>query len=143
MALAWGIALLLLLPRGLGAWALGPVWRQTYPLVLPQVLFVIGQAGIAGPGAGLHALGAARRSLRGMILMSASYLACSLVGAALGGTVGTVRGLAVAGGIGALISWWQFRAALHESGHVLVSHRSRLDRPAGRHRRTNPRPDGH
>ena len=43
-ALAWGVVLLVAVPRGLGNWLLGPIWRPTYPLVLPQMLFVMGQA---------------------------------------------------------------------------------------------------
>jgi O-antigen/teichoic acid export membrane protein len=124
-AVAWGVMLLVAVPRGFGSWLLGPIWRPTYPLVLPQALFVIGQAAAVGAGAGLHALGAARRSLRAMILISAAYLVCGLVGAVAGGTVGTVRGVAVAAWIGVLISWWQLRAALRESdhGHVGVHRR--------------------
>ena len=75
-ALAWGVVLLVALPRGLGGWLLGPIWRPTYPLVLPQTLSVIGQGASAGAGAGLHALGAARRSLRVAILASVAYVVC-------------------------------------------------------------------
>ena len=59
-ALAWGIILLVAVPRGFGSWLLGPIWRSTYPLVLPQMFFVIGQGIGAGEGTGLGALGAAR-----------------------------------------------------------------------------------
>jgi len=111
--LAWGLVLLIVLPRGLGGWLLGPIWRQAYPLVLPQALFAS-----MGAGAGLHGLGAARRSLRAMILTSSVYLALALVGAVAGGAVGTVSGTAVAAWIGTLIVWWQLRAALRESGHA-------------------------
>ena len=114
---AWGLVLLVLLPRGLGAWLLGPIWRQAYPLVLPQALFAIGSIAGLGAGAGLHALGAARRSLRAMILTSCTYLFLALVGAVVGGTMGTVSGAAVAAWIGSLIVWWQFGAALRESRH--------------------------
>ena len=84
--LAWGIVLLVALPRGLGGWLLGSIWRQTYPLVLPQALFAIGAGVGVGASAGLHALGAARRSLRAMVFTSAAYLTFALVGAAAGGT---------------------------------------------------------
>jgi O-antigen/teichoic acid export membrane protein len=134
-ALTWGGVLLVALPRGLGGWLLGPIWRPTYPLVLPQALWVIGQAVSVGSGAGLHVLGAARRSLRVMVLMSVTYLVCALVGALAGGIVGTVRGAAVAALISALISWWQLRAALRESSHVPVGHRFWSGRPPGRHAR--------
>jgi len=139
--LVWGVVLLVALPRGLGGWLLGPkIWRPTYPLVLPQALFVVGQGASAGAGAGLHALGAARRSLRAMVLASAVYLICALVGAIEGGTVGTTSGGAVAAWIGALISWWQLRAALRESGNVPADNRFLSSRPAGRHR-SIPAPD--
>ena len=42
MALVWGAALLVALPRGLGAKLLGPIWRPAYPLVLPTTLFMAG-----------------------------------------------------------------------------------------------------
>ncbi len=117
-ALAWGAVLLVALPKGLGALVLGPVWRHTYPLVLPQAVFAIGQVAGVGSYAGLHALAAARRSLLAMIIESANYLAWSLAGALVGGTVGAMRGAAVAAWIGVLVSWWQFRAALRESDQV-------------------------
>ena len=61
---AWGVVLLVAVPRGLGSGLLGPIWRQTYPLVVPMTLCVMGQAVGTGAGTGLHALGAAKRSLR-------------------------------------------------------------------------------
>ena len=42
VALAWGVVLLVALPRGLGHWMLGSIWRPTYPLVLPLILSVMG-----------------------------------------------------------------------------------------------------
>jgi len=114
-ALAWGVALLIALPRGLGDWLLGPIWRPTYPLVLPTTLFMMGGCASAGAGTYLHALGNARRSMRAAVLMSIAYVICSLVGAVTGGTVGTMRGAAVGAWIGAFFFWWQLRAALRES----------------------------
>ena len=67
-AVAWGAVLLVALPRGLGNVVLRSLWRPTYPLVLPQTLAVLGLCIATGAGAGLHALGAARRSLRAMVL---------------------------------------------------------------------------
>ncbi len=133
-ALAWAVALLVAMPRGLGDAVLGPIWRHTYPLVLLQALFVLGQVAGVGSFAGLHALGAARRSLRSMIIESVIYLACSLVGAGLGGTVGTMRGAAAAAWIGVLISWWQFRMALRESDKVPAGTGLWPGRLRGRHR---------
>lgn len=120
LALAWGVVLLVALPRGLGALVLGQLWRPTYPLVLPLAVSIMGASACTGAGTGLHALGAARRSLRAMTLSSAVYLVCGLVGAYAGGAVGTVRGAAIAGWIGAAVFWWQLRAALREPSKVPV-----------------------
>ena len=122
-SLTWGVVLLVVAPRGFGAWLLGPIWRPAYPLILPQMLFVTGQAVAGGAGTGLHALGAARRSLRVAIVSSVLLVACALAGAAEGGAVGTVRGSAVAAWLGALLAWWQLRAAIRESDQVPADHR--------------------
>ena len=95
----------------------------------------MGTCASSGAGAGLHALGAARRSLRAMILSSAAYLVCSLVGAVAGGAVGTMRGTAVATWMAALLWWWQLRAALREACEVPARDQSRS-------RRLAPRPRG-
>jgi O-antigen/teichoic acid export membrane protein len=121
--LAWGVFLLIAMPRGFGAWLLGSLWRPTYPLILPQTLFVVGAGVSAGAGAGLHALGAARRSLNATFIGSVSFLICTLGGAVAGGAVGTVRGAAVSMWFGALLVWWQLRAAMRESPAVQASDR--------------------
>ena len=88
MGLAWGVVLLLALPRGFGGWLLGPIWRSGLPLVLPDD-FLTGACVCAGADSGLHALGAARRSLRAELLGSAAYLVGGVAGAFAGGVVGT------------------------------------------------------
>ena len=118
MAIAWTVALLVALPRGLGHLALGAIWRPTYPLVLPLAISILGGCMSAGAGAGLHALGAAKRSLRAMLQASALFLAAGLAGAVTDGAVGTMRGAAFAGCVGALMFWWQLRAALREHPSV-------------------------
>ncbi len=117
-ALAWGVVLLVALPRGLGSWLLGPIWRPTYPLLVPQMLYAIGLGACSGAGAGLKALGAARRSLRGAVVVSVAYVVFGLVGALEGGAFGTVSGIAAAIWLGALLWWWQLFAALRDAGHV-------------------------
>jgi O-antigen/teichoic acid export membrane protein len=116
-ALIWGILLLITLPIGLGDRVLGSIWRPTYPLVLPATIYIMGTCLGAGAIAGLHALAAARRSLRAMVLTSAAFLCCGLVGAVTGGAVGTMRGAAVATWIGAFLWWWQLHLGMKESGH--------------------------
>jgi O-antigen/teichoic acid export membrane protein len=135
LGLAWGVVLLVALPKGLGHWLLSSIWRPTYPLVLPLTISIMGGCISAGAGTGLHALGAARRSLRAMVITSAINVAGALIGAGTGGPVGTVRGLAVSTWIGTMVYWWQFRAALLESGTGVIRSRLWWSRLAGRHRR--------
>lgn len=113
--LGWGIFLLVAVPRGFGSWLLGPIWRSTYPLILPNMLGVIGQGLSAGAGTGLHALGAARRSLRLTVLGSVLYVIASLVGAVTWGALGTVWGTTLALWVSAMVGWWQLRIAQRES----------------------------
>lgn len=115
LGLAWGVVLLLALPRGLGHLMLGSLWQPTYPLVLPSTIAVMGGCVQAGAGTGLHALGSARRSLRAMAVASALFVVCGLIGAALGGAAGTMYGAAVASWAGAVLFWLQLRHALRDS----------------------------
>jgi O-antigen/teichoic acid export membrane protein len=140
--LAWGLILLVALPKGLGHLALGSIWQPTYPLVLPLTISVIGACFSAGATAGLHALGAARRSLRAMVLASVVFLVCGLVGAYAGGAVGAMRGAAVATCIGALLWWWQLHAALEESPDVAAATRPAPapGTPPARHRHRGGEP---
>ena len=112
LGLVWGVVLLVAMPRGLGNFMLGSLWRPTYPLVLPSTIAIMGGCVQAGAFTGLHALGAARRSLRAMVLGSALFIVCGLGGALLGGVEGTVIGAAIASWIGALLFWWQLRVEL-------------------------------
>ena len=102
IALVWGVVLLVALPRGLGQLMLGRIWRPTYPLVLPATLYIMSGCATTGALLGLHALGAARRSLRAVIPTSVLIVAFSVVGALTGGTVGTMLYAAAASWLGAL-----------------------------------------
>lgn len=133
--LAWGIVLLVAVPRGMGNGVLGPVWRPAYPLVVPQMLWVMGQGVGSGAGIGLHALGAARRSLRLVLVMVTLTSAFTLAGAWMAGVVGTVIGMAVGGWLGSLLSWWQFREALRESTTAPANRWLQPNRQIGKHRR--------
>ncbi len=135
MALVWGVVLLVAMPMGLGHLMLGSIWRPAYPLVLPTALAMVGTCVSTGAGIGMHALGAARRSLRATLASSLLLLTCALTGAEIGGTVGTMRLVAAASWLGTVLFWWQFRKALAEHGAA----RSRLwPGQAGRHRRSSP-----
>jgi O-antigen/teichoic acid export membrane protein len=118
LAVAWGVAMLVALPRGLGDKLLGPMWRPTYPLVLPTALFMAGGCASSGAGTWLHALGAARRSMRAATLTAVICLVLGIAGALTGGTVGTIRGAALGAWLGSLLYWWHVRAAQREAGNV-------------------------
>jgi O-antigen/teichoic acid export membrane protein len=135
LALAWGIILLLALPKGLGNLMLGNLWKPAYPLIWPTTIAVIGQCVGTGAGAGLHALGAARRSLNAMVIETGIMVVLSIAGAATGGTVGAMVGFAAGSCIGALIYWWQLRAALRESRGIPSGAVSRPTTSAGQRRR--------
>jgi O-antigen/teichoic acid export membrane protein len=143
-ALLWGVVLLVAVPRGLGSGLLGPIWRPTYPLVLPQMLYVMGQAAGTGAGTGLHALGAARRSLRVVLVMAGINCACTLAGALVAGVAGTVTGMAIGAWVGSVLAWWQFRTAFREHqtrpagarpGVVSVAPARLPERSIGKHRK--------
>jgi O-antigen/teichoic acid export membrane protein len=120
IALAWGAVLLVALPRGLGHLMLGSLWRPTYPLVLPATLSIMSYCASTGALLGLHALAAARRSLRVVLITSLLTVVCALVGAVAGGALGTMVYAAAAAWVGTVMFWWQFRQALNESGTIPV-----------------------
>lgn len=140
LGVAWGLVLLVALPRGLGQLMLGSIWRPTYPLVLPSTLLVLGGCISTGAGSGLHALGAAKRSLRAMVFGSALLVACGLGGAFLGGAAGTMWGTAVASWIGAGLFWLQLRTALHEAATAAGHGRHRGGTKRNRSRPVFPGP---
>lgn len=129
VALAWGIALVVALPRGLGQWLLGPIWRPTYELVLPMTFFMMGGCVSAGAATYMRALGAARRSVRAAIFTSISFLVGSLVGAIEGGALGAVRGAAAAAFLGSIVYWWQLRVTLRETHGIPIPERRLSDDP--------------
>ncbi len=115
-AIAWGSALLVVLPLGFGHWLLGPIWRSAYPVILPTTAGLAGACFIAGASAGLRAMGASRRSLPTQIVSTLCYVTAALIGAALDGAVGAVCGTAMAIWIGAALWWWQLHVAMREYG---------------------------
>ena len=120
-ALAWGALLLVVMPLGVGQLVLGSIWQPAYPLILPTVLAIAGGCASVGPGAGMHALGAARRSLRASMLNSAIILPLGIAGALVAGVLGTLYFAAVGSWLAAAMSWWYFRVAMRESSTVPVA----------------------
>jgi O-antigen/teichoic acid export membrane protein len=134
VALAWTGVLFVALPMGLGHLMLGNLWRPAYPLVLPTALATLASCAGTGGGVGLHALGAARRSLRATIITTVLGVGLTLVGAFAGGAAGTLYFAAAAAWLGTLVSWWTFRAAMHESGTVPIPAWLFPPRSGGRHK---------
>jgi O-antigen/teichoic acid export membrane protein len=132
-AMAWGVILLVTMPLGVGHLILGNLWRPAYPLVIPTVLLIAGNCASTGASVGMHALGAARRSLRAALLNAVIVVPAAIAGAFFAGVYGTLYFAAVASWIGTGMSWWYFRVAMRESSTVPVP--SWLwPRLAGRHR---------
>jgi O-antigen/teichoic acid export membrane protein len=130
-ALAWGGLLLLVLPTGLGFKLVGPLWLPAYALIIPVTIQVVGSTLSCGATAGLHALGAARRSLRAQIFASVAFVGGGLAGAYFGGTLGTMRGTAAATMFGAVVWWWQLHLGLRESGTAAARYRFFSHKPSG------------
>jgi O-antigen/teichoic acid export membrane protein len=133
LALLWGVILLVALPHGLGTLLLhAKQWQPVYGLVIWLTISMMGACAIAGATAGLRALGAARRSLRAMLISSATYLLLGVLGAVVSGTRGSVEGTAAATWIGALVWWWQLHIGMREHGTGLKPHRGRHRAEHGR-----------
>lgn len=116
LSVMWSTVLLVGLPMGLGQAMLGPIWSHAYPLVVPSAIALLASCAGSGAGIGMHALGAAKRSMRSTLMTAAISLSLALIGTAVAGMLGTLYFAAAAAWIGTLLNWWQFRRALHESG---------------------------
>lgn len=114
-AFAWGAALTVLMPYGLGQLLIGSIWRQTYPLMLPTTLWFTGTGFGIGASAGLRALGASRRSLVAQTSYSVVSVIIFLIGAYYGGALGAAVAGAVAVVPGAVFWWWQLRLAMRDA----------------------------
>ena len=123
VALAWGVTIMVALPRGLGESLLGPIWKPTYALVFPTTLFMMGGCASAGAATYMRALGAARRSVRAALFTAIATLLGALVGAVEGGAVGAMLGSAAAAFLGALVYWWQLRITLRETHGIPIPER--------------------
>ena len=116
LAAVWTAALLIALPLGFGRLMLGGLWEKTYPLVLPTALSVIAGCVGLGAGTGLHAMGAAKRSMRMSLTNSVIGLSVTFAGCLLGSILVTLYLIAAASCISTVLYWWQFRRAMHKSG---------------------------
>ncbi len=119
-ALAWGAVLLVAMPLGLGNLVLGKIAHAAYPLVLPTVLAMAGNCAGIGAGVGMHALAAARRSLRASLINSVFIIPVGIAGAEVAGVLGALYFVAAAAWITTVLSWWYFRVAMRESSAAPV-----------------------
>ena len=85
--------------------------------MIPYAISIMGSCFTDGANAGLHALGAAKRSLRSMICSSLIYLGFGIIGAYVDGAMGVVWGAAFATWLGAALWWRQLYNGMHEAGH--------------------------
>jgi len=112
--IAWGLAIMFLLPDELGTRLLGALWEPAMALIVPTTLAFAGIGFMNGAAAGLRALAAARRSLRATLLCACAYLTGGVGGALVGDAAGSAWGIAAATAIGAVVWWWQLRAGLRD-----------------------------
>jgi hypothetical protein len=117
-ALAWGMALLLLLPDSVGQVILHSTWYAASALLVPVTLAVAGFGFSIGAWAGVRALGAASRSLRAQVIGSVVYLTGALSGTALGGAAGAAWGSAAGSMIGAGVWWWELHQGVRDAASV-------------------------
>jgi O-antigen/teichoic acid export membrane protein len=132
LAAVWTVALLITLPLGLGQLMLGGLWEKTYPLVLPTGLAVIAACVGSGAFTGLHAMGAAKRSMRLSLASAVIGLSVTFAGCLLGSIRVTLYLIAAASCFVPVLYWWQFRRAMHESGTSRAG--GQHDKPSTIHR---------
>lgn len=123
-ALAWGLGLLVILPLGPGRLLLKDLWMPTSHLVPAVTLSVVAASFLTAALAGLRAMGVARRSLRAQLITSTVYVVGGAGGAVVAGATGTCWGVALANTVGALVWWYQLRAALtdhHQSAAAVTA----------------------
>ncbi len=114
-AFAWGVVLEVAMPHGLGTLLLHKGnWEAAYGVVPWMALSMMGATVAAGASAGLRALGAAKRSMRIVLISASIYVLLGVAGAIVHGVYGSVQGTALATWIGAALCWWQLRVALRE-----------------------------
>ena len=136
-AVVWGSLLLILLPRGMGEWLLGPIWKSAYPLLIPTTLMTAGLGLNAGMVIGLRALGAARRSFRLAVIVAILNIILPILGAITGGVSGYLFGAAATSWCIMPVYWLQLRAALRDSRHRVTSDNIRMKRHVGQHRKAD------
>jgi O-antigen/teichoic acid export membrane protein len=110
----WAVAMLVLLPTGLGELLIGEVWEPAAAL-LPVVALGMVLGGLEiGAAAGVRALGAAPRSLVAQVTTASMYVIGSTVGAVVDGARGSCWGVVFGTAIGVVVWWVQLHRAIAE-----------------------------
>jgi O-antigen/teichoic acid export membrane protein len=113
--LLWGLALVVVLPLGVGSAVLKESWGPASRMLPSVTLAVVASCFAASFLTGLRAMGAADRSLRAQLTSTAVYVVCAAVGISLHGGLGACWGAAV-------VWWHQLRAALTEHRRAVDAH---------------------
>lgn len=113
-AVAWGAAMMVLVPRGLGQLLLGDLWVGAFALLLPVLLNMTIGCFENGAMSGVRALGASRHSLAAQLSNAGLYLVGGTAGAALDGARGSCWGVVAATSVATIIWWRGLRRALRE-----------------------------
>ncbi|MBW9210784.1 hypothetical protein KV100_14080 [Mumia sp. zg.B21] len=113
-AALWGVAVLVLLPFGLGELLLADLWGPAGAL-LPIVVVGMVAGGLEiGAATGVRALGAARRSLSAQLVTSGLYVVGGSVGAIVDGARGSCLGVAAGTAVATGVWWIQLRRAIDD-----------------------------
>jgi len=116
-ALAWGLAVMFVMPDAIGRLILESLWEPASELILPVTFYFAGTGLAAGAITGLRTLGAARRSLRAQIFTCTALVAGSLIGAWMTReALGAAWGASIAMALSVAFSWAQLRSGLREFG---------------------------
>jgi O-antigen/teichoic acid export membrane protein len=113
-ALAWGAAMLVVVPWGLGRLLLGDVWGAAFAILVPVVLNMTIGCFENGAISGVRALGASRHSLAAQLTNAGLYLVGGVFGAALDGARGSCWGVAAATTMGTIVWWRRLDRAVDE-----------------------------
>lgn len=112
---AWGLALIAL-PEALLHQLLGSTTNGARPLLLAVTLQYLAAAVAMGPQIGLRSMAAATTTLRTFTLGGVLLILGTIGGIAIDGVGGAAYGMAIAGGIVAVVWWWR---SWHKLGAVI------------------------
>ena len=111
LTFAWAGAVALV-PASLGRALLGANWASGRAVLWPVAALTAASATILSSIVGLRALGVARQTIRVRIWIGPVVFVSGIVGAELGGALGTATALAISSWLSAGLSWFVLRRSL-------------------------------